>query len=258
MSDVTVAAAVLNCLKTIAKKIGWTVRDTVGSVNPDVWREAAFVSASAYSLFIPRREDVVDRAPDGGLPIVLVHGLGGNRGAWTPLRLFLRLHGRRRIFAFGFEEGTLEKIAADLKQFVETVQRVCGEAQVDIVAHSLGGLAARYAIQRLGMAPAVRTLITLATPHRGTYAAHYANTPLTLVLRPESPVLQDLNADDFSQTGIRFTSIGSDRDVYVVPKEMTVHPAAENVFVPGISHSQHLVAPRVFREVLARLTPVRE
>jgi len=36
----------------------------------------------SYSLLLPRREHVVDRGADEFLPIVLVHGLGGNRGAW--------------------------------------------------------------------------------------------------------------------------------------------------------------------------------
>ena len=240
-------------LMTGLKKIGWTVRDAVGSVNPDVWREAAYVSLSAYSLLFPRREEVVDRGADGALPVVLIHGLGGNRGAWTPLRAFLRLHGRRRIYAFGFEEGTIETIAADFKQFVGAVQRATGEAQVDVVAHSLGGLVARYAIQRLALAPSVRTLITMATPHGGTYAAHYANTTLTRPMRPDSDLLRDLNADDFSKLAIRFTAINSDRDVYVVPREMATHPAADNVFVPNVAHSQHLLSPAVFRVILTKL-----
>jgi pimeloyl-ACP methyl ester carboxylesterase len=242
-----------------AKKIGAGVGRLLDKVSPDVWRELGYVTMLSYSLLLPRREQVVDRGPDEFLPIVLVHGLGGNRGAWLPFRLFLRINGHRRIYAFGYEEGTVEEHAGDLKDFVDGVLRRTGEAQVDIVAHSLGGIIARYAIQRLGMSVAVRTLVTLAAPHQGTYAARYANTTLTRSLRPESDLIRDLNADDLESCPMRFFSIFSNRDVYVVPAERMTHPAAENVFVPDVSHSQYLVSPKVFKAVascLAETTPV--
>jgi triacylglycerol lipase len=40
--------------------------------------------------------------------------------------------------------------------------------RVDILAHSMGGLDARYAIARLGVARRVAALVTIGTPHRGT------------------------------------------------------------------------------------------
>ncbi|OAP64331.1 hypothetical protein AYL99_00303 [Fonsecaea erecta] len=49
-----------------------------------------------------------------------------------------------------------------------------GGRQVNIVAHSMGGLDARYMISRLCPAPSlfrVRSLTTVATPHRGSSAA---------------------------------------------------------------------------------------
>lgn len=253
----------LECIEAVggaAKKVGDGVGRLLGKVSPDVWREFGYVSMLSYSLLLPRREQVVDRGADEYLPVVLVHGLGGNRGAWWPLRLFLKINGHRRIYAFGYEGGTVEGHAADLRDFVDAVLRATGEVQVDVVAHSLGGIIARYAIQRLEMSAAVRTLVTLAAPHRGTYAARYANTPLTRPLRPESDLLRDLNGDDLARLPIRFFSVFSDRDVYVVPAERMTHPDAENVFLPDLSHSQFLVSPRVFRIVascLARpLAPV--
>jgi len=43
--------------------------------------------------------------------------------------------------------------------------------RVTILAHSMGGLDARYAISKLGLAPTVDTLLTIATPHRGSPVA---------------------------------------------------------------------------------------
>ncbi len=223
------------------------------AVNPDVWHELGCVSLSAYSLFLPRREDVFDRPGGYRTPVVLVHGLGGSRGAWWPMRLYLHAHGRRRLYAFGYEGGSIEEHAGALAGFVSRVLAVTGEERVDIVAHSLGGIIARFAIQRMGLAPHVRTLVTLATPHQGTYAAHYANTDLTRPLRPQSDVIRDLNADDFSALGVDLVCVCSDRDIYVVPPQNMAHPSGRVMTVNGVSHSQHLISTRVFRLVARTL-----
>src|SRR5204863_9953712 len=46
--------------------------------------------------------------------------------------------------------------------------RALPEPRVNIVAHSMGGLDARYAISRLGLADRVASLVTIGTPHLGT------------------------------------------------------------------------------------------
>jgi pimeloyl-ACP methyl ester carboxylesterase len=165
------------------------------------------------------------------------------------------MNGHRRIYAFGYEDGTIEDHAEGLKGFVDSILRTTGETRVDIVAHSLGGIISRYAIQRLGLRDTVRTLVTMATPHQGTYAAQYANTTLTRSLRPASDVIRNLNAEDLTDYPMRFFSIFSDRDVYVVPAEGMTHPGAENVFLPDVSHSQYLVSAQVFRVVSSCLRP---
>jgi triacylglycerol lipase len=53
-----------------------------------------------------------------------------------------------------------------------------------LIAHSMGGLDARYAISRLGLSDRVVSLTTIGTPHRGTPLAELAcNRPATLVRR---------------------------------------------------------------------------
>ena len=53
------------------------------------------------------------------------------------------------------------------KQLAEAVKLIDAK-KVNLVAHSLGGLDARYAISRLELAPKVASLITIGTPHHGT------------------------------------------------------------------------------------------
>ena len=46
-----------------------------------------------------------------------------------------------------------------------------------MVGHSLGGLIARYYVTRLGGDERVHTLVTLGTPHSGTYSAYALPSP---------------------------------------------------------------------------------
>ena len=43
--------------------------------------------------------------------------------------------------------------------------------RVNVIAHSMGGLDARYAISRLGLGERVASLVTIGTPHQGTPVA---------------------------------------------------------------------------------------
>ena len=59
-----------------------------------------------------------------------------------------------------------------------------GHDRVDVIAHSLGGLDARYALAKLGLASRVRSLVTVGTPHHGTPLAAIGEAGL-LVADPQ-------------------------------------------------------------------------
>jgi triacylglycerol lipase len=72
--------------------------------------------------------------------------------------------------------------AARLADLIRSVP----EPRVNIVAHSMGGLDARYAISRLGLADRVASLVTIGTPHLGTPladAGHAVFGRITRLLR---------------------------------------------------------------------------
>ena len=64
--------------------------------------------------------------------------------------------------------GSVAERAAQLKDYL---LRESPGQPVHILAHSMGGLDARYMISRLGMADAVLSLTTLGTPHAGSPVA---------------------------------------------------------------------------------------
>ncbi len=66
--------------------------------------------------------------------------------------------------------GSIELRAGQLKQTLLRELEAMGrpDAKVVIIAHSMGGLDARYMIAHLGMADRVRALVTVCTPHHGS------------------------------------------------------------------------------------------
>ena len=106
-------------------------------------------------------------------PIVLVHGAGfrdSNVGInyWGRIPQTLKDKGAKLYY--GGTDGwcSIEQGAKDLKAAVNKVLKQTGSAKVNIVAHSKGGLEARYMISSLGMADKVASLTTISTPHRGS------------------------------------------------------------------------------------------
>ena len=58
-------------------------------------------------------------------------------------------------------------VAVRAEKLVALLRELPGE-RVNVIAHSMGGLDARFAISRLGLAGRVACLVTIGTPHRGT------------------------------------------------------------------------------------------
>ena len=110
-------------------------------------------------------------------PIVLVHGLAMRdtffMKSWGRIDRILRIQGhtvyKSNVDAF----GTVETNAAQLKEEILAILRETGAGKVNIIAHSKGGLDAKYMIRELDMAPHVASLTTLCTPHRGSPIASF-------------------------------------------------------------------------------------
>lgn len=58
--------------------------------------------------------------------------------------------------------------AAELGREIDSILAISEARKVHVIAHSMGGLDARFAISFLGYAPKVCSLTTVATPHHGS------------------------------------------------------------------------------------------
>ena len=105
-------------------------------------------------------------------PLLMVHGMGfrDNRviGYWGRIPKALEKCGAEVFFGGQDSNGSIEGNAAQLKKTIEAVLRQTGAEKVNIIAHSKGGLEARYLISTMGMADKVASLTTISTPHNGS------------------------------------------------------------------------------------------
>ncbi|MFJ9540405.1 esterase/lipase family protein [Streptomyces sp. NPDC101225] len=184
-------------------------------------------------------------------PVVLLHGFIDNRSVFVLLRRSLAQHGRQQVESLNYSPLTCDvRTAAELLgRHIEEICERTGSRQVDIVGHSLGGLIARYYVQRLGGDIRVRTLVTLGTPHSGTRVVPLANAhPIVRQMRPGSQLLEELTRP---APGCRthFVSFWSDLDHLMDPLETACidHPdlMVQNVRVSGIGHLALPVHPAV-------------
>ena len=166
-------------------------------------------------------------------PIVFCHGMLAcsmlrmqiprDYNYFTPLRKFLEDRGFRVLFPLVTPTGGVAERASQLK---EQIIRWTDEP-VNIVAHSMGGLDARYLISQLGMADRVKSLTTVCTPHRGSaladwFLANYQQrVPLLLALEAvginldgfrdcRPAICREFNAHTPDAPQVRYFSFGGD------------------------------------------------
>lgn len=192
-----------------------------------------------------------------GTPILLVHGIVDNRSIFGPLRASLHRRGFGRVlsFSYGPLPTDVREPAEALRAALEEVCEETGYDQIHLVGHSLGGLIARYCVQKLGGHERVHTLVTLGTPHLGTNAAKILPLPLLKQLRPGSKLLTELAAPA-PEVATRFVAFWSDLDEVIHPQTnaQLEHPdlRVRNVPVHGVGHLTLPIDGRVARE-LARM-----
>ncbi|MBP5665650.1 MAG: hypothetical protein J6X87_05160 [Clostridia bacterium] len=116
-------------------------------------------------------------------PVVLVHGAGIRD------TFFLRSFGNidKELRKLGYDVtvantdafGTVESNAEMLRPQILKMIEDRGCEQVNIIAHSKGGLDSRYMVERYEMGDKVASLTTLCTPHKGSpIASEILNSPL--------------------------------------------------------------------------------
>ncbi len=193
----------------------------------------------------------------GRVPVLLVHGYGCNSGFWAHLEPLLD---RERISHATID---LEPVAASIDAYAPLIEarvrELCaatGAARIAIVAHSMGGLAARAWMRSYGSAN-VAKLITLGTPHHGTVLANLGLGANAAQMRRDSAWLRDLAAGETPDVRARIVSIYTHHDNIIAPQDSSILPGARNVAFGGVGHVALGSNPGVLAEVLRVLTELQ-
>jgi triacylglycerol lipase len=238
---------------------------TLGQRLAAWWQEATYTPA----IFLWRQPFRWRDYPDDPIPpgeafaggaVVFVHGFVCNRGFWAPWMQALRSAG------IPFASVNLEPVFGSIDAGIPLIEAAVSRAEQlgrrapVLVCHSMGGLAARaWLASEPGNLTRVGRVITIGSPHHGTWLARWSRVTNGRQMRQNSDWLQALSARERELHGQsayqRFICFHSHTDHIVFPDSTALLPGADNRHVPGAPHVALAFHPRVIRESLATVIP---
>lgn len=188
--------------------------------------------------------------------VVLVHGFLCNRGFWLPWMAALRERGHAHV-AVTLEPafGSIDDYTATIDAAVQRVQEATGMAPV-VVGHSMGGLVVRAWLRSLpadSAAARVHRVITLGTPHGGTWAGRFSRSVNGQQMALGGEWVRQLQQEEPAARAARFTCWYSNCDNIVFPAGTAMLPGADNRLVEGVAHMQMAFDPAVMRACLEEI-----
>gem|GEM_PF-6538531 len=181
--------------------------------------------------------------PEGGqgTPVVMVPGLGAHPKLLAPLATVLARGGSGPLSVVRYASftGSFQALVAAVATAVHA-----HDQPVDLVGHSLGGLAARVFVKS-GGAARVRRLVSLCAPQHGTRLWIVAPPGLRAALRPGGALQKSLAA---GKEPVPTLSVASLHDHQVRPPASAAIPGARHVDVV-VGHTAAVYDPHVQRLV---------
>lgn len=188
--------------------------------------------------------------------VVFIHGFFCNRGFWLPWM------DRLQALGVPYVSVNLEPIFGSIDDYAPLVEDAVRRATAltghrpTLICHSMGGLAARaWLAATPGAASRVQKIITIGTPHRGTWLARFSHLANGRQMRHDCDWQQDLMARELARHPQRnsdlFVCWYSNTDNIVFPASTAALPGADNRLVTGAAHVALAFHPRVMAESLA-------
>lgn len=171
-------------------------------------------------------------------PVVFVHGIWNTDAIFATLQAHLEREGWQ-VYAPNLTpnngDAPLEKLAEQVASFINST--LGSHQPFDLVGFSMGGLIARYYVQRLGGLARIQRFVTVSAPHRGTMLGALSHRYGIRQMRPGSPFLEALNQDIHQLKSIQFSSLWTPFDLLILP------PWSSDLSRQGIGQSQMLKVP---------------
>jgi pimeloyl-ACP methyl ester carboxylesterase len=218
------------------------------------WLAESWIAPRVFCWYQPFRwRCVPDHLPSNGrCGAVLIHGFLCNRGFWNPWLLELRAADRAFV-AVNLEPvfGSIDRYVQIIDDAITRVTAATGRPPI-LICHSMGGLAAR-AWLRDADAARVHRIVTIGTPHRGTWLAHLARTVNARQMRVGGEWMRRIEDARASTRQVPFTCWYSNCDNIVFPTSTATLPGADNRLAEGRAHVEMAFVDRLRRETLALL-----
>lgn len=192
-----------------------------------------------------------DSGATGKRGVVLVHGFFCNRGFWRPWLEKLQERGHAFV-AVNLEPpfSSIDDYAPLIDEAVHRVTAVTGQTPV-LVCHSMGGLAARAWLKVFKAEARVHHVITIGTPHRGTWLARFSRLANGRQMQLSGTWHRELDFEMPEKRHALFTCWYSNCDNIVFPCSTATLPGADNRLIHGAAHVQLAFHPEVMNATLA-------
>jgi triacylglycerol lipase len=237
-----------------------TPRATAGQMLRAWWGET-LAAPAVFCWRQPFRSalfaDALGAAARGRRGVLFVHGFVCNRGLWNPWLDKLTAQGVPFV-AVNLEPvfGSIDAYTPTIEDAAQRLEQATGMAPL-IVAHSMGGLAVRRWYAEQSDASRVAHIVTIGTPHHGTWLARFALSANARQMRRHSPWLQTLFGREDAARQARFTCFYGHCDNIVFPPSTATLPGARNVHLAGTAHVHMAEHPAPWAELQRLLaTPV--
>lgn len=201
-----------------------------------------------------------------GPSVLLIHGYGCNSGYWHSMSTALR-KAHVPHYAIDLEPivGGIDEYVPLIHRAIERIASESGSKRIVIVAHSMGGLAARAYLRKHGSSR-IAKIITLGTPHHGTALAEFGvglNTQQMRWIATEqegvcSAWLRQLAADEDPSLYRLFVSIYSHHDNIISPQTSSHLNGARNIEFSAIGHVQLALDRRIQSVVIKEIKMVAQ
>ncbi|MCA2213974.1 esterase/lipase family protein [Jidongwangia harbinensis] len=208
-------------------------------------RICAALLAVALSGAVPAPASATVRA--AGEPVILVHGWAGSPSAMLALRDAFAAAGHP---AYPIDLPGEENVAnaQAIAGLVAEVTAATGQPRVHLVAHSMGGLSARYYLKRLGGTPTVRTYVSMGTAQYGYLPACLLGPAEGGQMCPGSDFLRDLNEGDDTPGDVAYATFRSAQEN---ARNVRLDGGACHLVIPGVGHADQPAAPAFVEAALS-------
>jgi predicted alpha/beta hydrolase family esterase len=199
----------------------------------------------------------IEEAQQGRRGAVFIHGFVCNRGFWNPWLERLRTSGHPFI-AVNLEPvfGSIEDYAPIIEDAVRSLTQATGLPPV-LICHSMGGVAARAWLRAKSADARVHHVITIGSPHHGTWLGQFSHLESGRQMSLRNPWLRELAQHSGQRRDTGFTCWYSNCDNIVFPASTATLAGADNRLIRGVAHVDLAFHPVVMRESLAMVTASR-